>query len=191
MKGCNPSLLSPLHCWVPTFVSLKDDYEFPRWLLQRLPGTWKLTYSRAWTSASEAFYFALYKCAHHHYYYETHNHMDAATLCVGVQWVGQTWARAPSSRSSCLACSSAGPTDATRPSSRAAWRCLVVGRSTWCIAGSSRYSAAASAGTPTDTWPSCRAVSQPRRCRLRRVPLYRDNEFHCRLQHVISSVTCQ
>jgi len=40
-----------------------------RWLLQRMPGTWKLTCSRAWTSASEDFYFSLYKCAHYYYYY--------------------------------------------------------------------------------------------------------------------------
>ena len=90
----------------------------------------------------------------------------------------QTSKHAPSSRSSCPACSSADPTDATLLSSRAAWRCLVCGRSTWCTADSSLYSAASSAGTPTGTWHQaccdvsdwdallCHCNSQSCRCRL-------------------------
>jgi len=45
----------------------RQNSEFHRRLLQRLPSTWKLTRFRARTSASDDFYFALYK--HDHYYY--------------------------------------------------------------------------------------------------------------------------
>jgi len=55
--------------WQSSGTLCRQNSEFHRWLMQRLPGTWKLTCSRAWTSASEDFYFALYKCAHYYYYY--------------------------------------------------------------------------------------------------------------------------
>ena len=58
-----------------------------RWLLQRMPGTWKLTCSRAWTSASEDFIL---------------RYTNVRIIIIIIIWAKQQEATASSSECSCL-----------------------------------------------------------------------------------------
>jgi len=58
---------------------------------------------------------------------------------------------APSSRSSCRACSCGFPTDARQPSSWSVWRCLARGRPIGCSSDSTRSSVTGPVRTPTST----------------------------------------